>query len=251
LATRRISHQNANHSLRNWLGAITGAALVWGAIELVQWLLQPTTFPLQRVRVEGALNYVSPTEFEERLAPLVTTGFFSVDIAAVRQEAESIAWIASASVQRLWPDGLRLVVKEHEPLARMGHGELLSSRGVRFRSRITPPGLPGFEAPAGLEQALIEHYRELGDGVRPLDIGIDELSVDARRSWRIGLSNGVELMLGRSDVGQRLARFVDFYRGALASRAADLVRVDLRYPNGFAVRFRPDEEDATDRSERG
>jgi cell division protein FtsQ len=251
MAARGSAGAGADHALRNWSGVVAVALLIWGGTELVQWLLQPTTFPLQRVRVEGVLRYVPPAEIEERLGPLVTTGFFSVDVAAVQQAAEEIPWIASATVRRIWPDALRVELNEHHPIAQSGSGELLSERGVRFRSRIAPPGLPRFSAPAGLEQPLIEHYAGLTAGVKPLGITIRSLAVDERRAWRVGLSNGVELMLGRSEVRARLDRFVRFYRGALASRAPELVRVDLRYPNGFAVRFRPDAGDGDSRSERG
>ena len=45
------------------------------------------------------------------------------------------------------------------------------------------------------------------------------------------------LLLGREDVRQKAERFAASYPDALANRAAFLARVDMRYANGFAVRW--------------
>jgi cell division septal protein FtsQ len=46
------------------------------------------------------------------------------------------------------------------------------------------------------------------------------------------------LALGREDVHERLQRYVAAYARTMARLPARAYRVDLRYPNGFAVRTR-------------
>ncbi len=48
----------------------------------------------------------------------------------------------------------------------------------------------------------------------------------------------MRVMLGRGDGYQRLLRFVRFYHRALQGRTAEVELVDLRYSNGFAVRWK-------------
>ena len=85
---------------------------------------------------------------------------------------------------------------------------------------------------------------------------IDELRLSPRRAWRIRLDNGLQIALGREQPTVRLARFVAFYPRLFGSTAAaettgvssvsgtpvdtapevHPVTVDLRYPDGFAIR---------------
>jgi cell division protein FtsQ len=45
------------------------------------------------------------------------------------------------------------------------------------------------------------------------------------------------LELGRGPVGERLSRFVEHWPRSLATLPYRITYVDLRYPNGFAVRM--------------
>jgi cell division protein FtsQ len=48
----------------------------------------------------------------------------------------------------------------------------------------------------------------------------------------------MQVVLGRGNGYGRLLKFVRFYRRAFHDRAATVARVDLRYSNGFAVRWK-------------
>ena len=52
------------------------------------------------------------------------------------------------------------------------------------------------------------------------------------------MNNGLLLSLGRSDTYPRMQRFVKTYTQTIAPRLADIERIDLRYTNGFAIRWR-------------
>jgi cell division protein FtsQ len=76
--------------------------------------------------------------------------------------------------------------------------------------------------------------------VAPLGVEPAQVALSARYAWQVRLSNGVVLELGRDDsrspVEERLARFVAAYPRIAASLNRPLDYVDLRYPNGFAIR---------------
>jgi cell division protein FtsQ len=59
-------------------------------------------------------------------------------------------------------------------------------------------------------------------------------------AWQLKLERGMLVDLGReqpkSPVGVRLQRFVEVYPELVAKRAQRPAVVDLRYPNGFAIR---------------
>jgi cell division protein FtsQ len=68
-------------------------------------------------------------------------------------------------------------------------------------------------------------------------VTIAALAVDARGAWTATLADGLQLRLGRTDVEQRMRRFVDFAlaRPAAKKALATAGYVDLRYSDGFAV----------------
>ena len=58
------------------------------------------------------------------------------------------------------------------------------------------------------------------------------------------LSNGVELRLGRNETKRRVERFVKVFSMRNAPNIDGIKYIDLRYPNGFAMKYRaPLEQD--------
>ena len=69
------------------------------------------------------------------------------------------------------------------------------------------------------------------------DLTIDSLTLDERRAWHLSLNNQVRLVLGRQSAMDRLQRFIRFYPAVLAGKAKVIDEIDLRYTNGFVVRW--------------
>jgi len=64
---------------------------------------------------------------------------------------------------------------------------------------------------------------------------VERVVLTQRHAWQLRLGNGLHVMLGRdADLAEaRLRRFVETYP-SVEKRKHDYV--DLRYPNGFALR---------------
>jgi cell division protein FtsQ len=94
-------------------------------------------------------------------------------------------------------------------------------------------GLPRIYAPEGMQHELARRYGEFAALVRPIDVQVEQIVVSARLSWRVRLSGGISIELGREKLNERLARFTRFYPQAVPA-VGPIQRVDMRYPNGFA-----------------
>jgi cell division protein FtsQ len=87
---------------------------------------------------------------------------------------------------------------------------------------------------------VTRRYGAFRAALAPLALEPRQVLLSARYAWQLRLSNGLTLELGRDQLKEplldRLARFVAFYTATLGSLNRRIDYVDLRYPNGFAVR---------------
>jgi cell division protein FtsQ len=214
-------------------GALAGGAVV---------VMRSPAFALSGIRVVGDVGHVTVPQVIEALQGRVRGTFFSVDIDAIRALFETLPWVRRAEVRRLWPDGLEVRLEEHVPLARWGQerdGRLVNTHGEPFRGRVEGT-LPLFSGPPGSEAMVARRYAEFRTALARLGVEPKAVLLSARYAWQLQLSSGLTVKLGRDrekdDVAERLARFVAVYPSTIGKAPRRVEYVDLRYPNGFAVR---------------
>jgi cell division protein FtsQ len=220
--------------------------LLFGALALallgllLAQLRDPQVLPVRVVGVDGEMAHLDRQRLQSVVAEAVDGGFFSVDLQRIRQQLERLPWIESASVRRVWPDTLRVRVVEQVPLAYWGDDALVSQRGEVFRPAKLPQ-LNGLAVLAGADAdapEITREYLRMRTLLETAGLQLQEVRVDARRAWRLRTADGVVLNLGRREVMPRLTRFVQLYPYLQRQAKRLPQRVDLRYTNGFTVRWR-------------
>lgn len=207
---------------------------------LLQQARDPQVLPVRVVGVDGEMAHLDRHRLEEAVAEAVDGSFFSVDLDRIRGQLEQLPWIESASVRRVWPDTLQVRVVEQVPLAYWGDDGLVSQQGQVFRPERLPK-LAGLAVLQGADErapGITREYLRMRTLLGTTGLYLQQVSVDARQSWRLQTTNGVVLNLGRREVMPRLTRFVQLYPylRRQANRLPEMV--DLRYTNGFTVRWR-------------
>ncbi len=217
-------------------GAVTAAAfgaVLWGAALLLDR-------PIRQVIVQGPFERVSVLQIEAAVGDLREAGFLSVSLDEVRAKIVAIDWVDDAVVRRRWPAEVEIVVREQVPAARWGDSGLLNTRGELFVSdaRHMPPELPQLSGPEGTERLVARRYLDARATLAAVGFRLRALELDARGAWRIELSNGLQLRLGRESFERRLRRFARVAAPLLTPRVAEVGYVDMRYSRGFAVGWR-------------
>lgn len=226
---------------RRLLGGTILLSAVSGVFGFSSWhLLQADTLPIERVQVKGTFQYLVKKDLYAAIGELANSGFFSVDVRAVKQAAEQLAWVDKASVRRVWPNILQVEIIEQVPLAKWKDGRVVNRRGevidVEDGSQLST--LPVFGGPEGSSEMLAKRFQDMSGQLAKLDLGIVMLSISERRAWKVSLSNGLHLLLGRAASESQIARFAEAYKTVLVEQAEKIQSVDLRYTNGFAVRWK-------------
>ena len=240
---RRPVHSPAGR--HRWLGPVLVLAGLLTAVlpAYLGWVLSnPGAMPVAHVEVHGDLLHCDAAALGERIQRLTVGGFLTLDVNAVRDALEADPWIAEVTVHRVWPNRIVIHLREEVPVARWNDDSLVSRSGAVF----TPPSLAGFETgwprlggPAGTAPLVLERWDELKARLALLGLGVDGLFLSERRAWRFRLAgDGPEVMVGRHQFGERVQRLIDAFAPALMRAEIGIERIDLRYPNGFAVAFR-------------
>jgi len=227
---------------------LIGLAAALFAFAGLQLLLHSPLFPLKEIVVQGALKNAAAVEIENAMDG-VGGNFFAADLADIRARLEQVSWVRHVEVRRVWPDRIEVKLEEHVAFARWGDTGLVNTFGEPFAADLEEDGearLPLFAGPAGTEGELARRYRRFVELLAPLGETPDRVVLTPRFAWQLRMASGLNLELGRDGaepVEERLARFVAAYPDSIGrlprrdTTAADMRRsVDLRYPNGFAMR---------------
>ena len=218
-------------------GFLVGLVVLACTLVALQWLARSSLFPLRVVELVTPLERAPRARIEAVLAAKASGNFFAMRIDDVRAAVEEVPWVRRASVRRVWPDRLEVKLEEHVAFARWGSEALVNTYGERFAGT-SDAELPLFIGPPGSEAEIASRYARFADVLAPLGSRLDRVVLSARHAWQLRLANGLQITLGReSDAAEeRLARFVGAYARTPNPRAVDAI--DLRYPNGFALRQR-------------
>jgi len=225
--------------LRPAFVALVVGSSVAGLVLMLEWMKDSHAWPMKTVQIEGDLRYINTDALQTFLVPMTEEGFFAVRVAEIQSQLQARPWVERVSVRRVWPDRMQVNIREQQPVARWGKAGFLNPRGEYFspQSAVEIAGLPQLAGPDGHEQRVLSMFAQIRKSLRPLQLEVVQLQLDARRAWHVQLDNGLKMELGRRDPLQRVARFVHAYPAIMAAGSGRVVSVDLRYSNGVAVHW--------------
>lgn len=221
------------------VSAAAGIALlgaVAGPVVLEVWRQ-----PMEAVHVTGPFVHVSRQELEAAIAPHLPPAFLRGDVSAIRRAARTIPWVEDVSVRRRWPGSLDIEVSERRAVASWRGRMLVERGGSLFGPEVldSSAGLPALEGPPGRHRQVLERFRQLDRVAREyLHTRVARLEMHVRGAWEAALDNGIVVQLGPDTFEGHLERYARAFPRALGARLHEVREIDLRYGNGFAVRWR-------------
>jgi cell division protein FtsQ len=234
----RLLHAGAN--------ALFALALIGTLVSAGWWVVHRPVFELRAVSIEpregSELRYVS-SPLLRQAAGRVSGSFFTVNLDTVRAAFESVPWVRRATARRVWPNRLQVTIEEHRAVAQWGDSRLINTYGELFAANLADvedgPPLPELFGPQGSHATVIERWDELRRWLEPVGREPTLLRLTQRHAWTARLDDGTTLLLGRDQglpIETRVRRWVGAHQRVQSRLAARAEVIDLRYPNGFAVR---------------
>ena len=231
--------------LAAWCLAIALVALP--VVGLLRGWFAADRWPVTQLTVQAEFKHVTAAEIRTAVLPRLGKGFFALDLDAVQKAVAALPWVESVEARKRWPDTLQLRIYERQPFARWNDRQLISRQGRVFDA----PGvdqltaLPGLSGPDARLAEVVSFYADVSKAFAGTHLRINGVALTERGSWSVTTGSGARIVIGdREQAGRRLHRFLDVYPQLIAGRADGFVYADLRYTNGFAVRW-PDAAGAT------
>jgi len=234
------ARRDTDESISLFKAATLLFALLFALLTLAfgaDWLLRTDNFTVRHVRFEGEFKHVTQQELQAVVMNVVHGNFFLLNLDTVKARVESLPWVYKASVWRQWPQDVYVRFTEQQLAAYWSGGAILNQAGdvVRVKADDLPAEFPRLEGPEGTGAQVLEHYKSLGRILAAAGLKLERITLTPRRTWRLGLSNGITIVLDREQPERKLERFARVYAQSLALLASDIRQVDLRYANGFSV----------------
>jgi cell division protein FtsQ len=213
------------------------------------WLLRHPAFALQAITVQGEVDRNNAFTFRTQVLPKLQGNFFSIDLDQTRQAFESVPWVRMAIVHRDFPNQLRTVLLEHQPIAIWGDegaNTMVNEQGQVFEASledVDAERLPRMKGPDDESLEVARMYLALNPRFQDSDMAIEMIELTPRGSWRVETKNGARVELGRgtaTELTQKLTVFLTTLSQVAASyqrTPTALISADLRHKNGYALRL--------------
>lgn len=215
----------------------------------IWWVIQRPTFTLKTIRIEGVaknnLRHVNALTIRDAALPKIKGNFFTTNLDVVRSAFETVPWVRRASVQREWPNKLVVVLEEHEVLGTWGEeGRLISAKGDVFTANLAEAeedsDLIEFIGPDGSEKEVLARYLDFKKWFATISLAPESVQYSNRYAWSLKLNNGMKVELGRVQdefsLKKRVDQLLTVYPQLLISLRDSIDSVDMRYPNGLALK---------------
>lgn len=213
----------------------------------LSWVIAQPYFELHHVQLGAApgsaLRHVNKPGLVESVQKAPSGNFFTVDMNGIKAAVKEVPWVRNATVRRLWPDTLVVMLEEHRAAALWEDSRLVNVYGELFTANLDEAvedgPLPQLGGPDGSELEVLRRYQEIQTLVEPLGVPVVAVNLSARLAWTVKMDDGTELLVGKNigvPIADRISRWVESYPLVTERMQRQASVIDLRYPNGYAVR---------------
>jgi cell division protein FtsQ len=233
---------------------ITASALAM-IVLIGWWMVNRPVFAVKRVMVDtlhSPLQHVTPQQIQSTVGEAISGTVLRTDLAAIHAAAQSLPWVRSATVRRVWPNRLLVRIEEQQAIAVWDDKRLVNQQGEVFlgspKEHKADCRLIILSGPEGSERLVANRAQELARWLAPLGAPLQSVTLSDQYAWTVSLQGGLELELGRdtlpSPLEERVRMFVKsqpWLARQLGAQgvAPSLTRADLRYATGYAYRTAP------------
>lgn len=203
------------------------------------YLSEPGKYPINKVEVMGTYQYVRSGDIQVAIIPYVQKGLFGMPELEAEGALEQIPGVEDASIWRVYPDKIRVVVREKAAIAELNN-QLLAADGTMFppNPNVPNPDLPVLQGDPRFVKQMLAMLESLTPVFSEMNLKVTGFGLLPNGDWLVEIDHQTWITLGKADLANRVANFLNIYPTLMknAPTAGQIpVSVDLRYPHGLTV----------------
>ena len=197
-------------------------------------------FPIKKISYGKKLENSN----EEDLTKIIKNylddkSFFNFKISYLILELEKSEWVRNVNIRRVYPNEVRIIVEEHEPVAIWNRKKYINSFGESFYIEKITKNLPLLLSEEERIDIVFNYFSQFNKNLKEngIDQTISKIEENEIRSLTIFLNSGFYIKLGSKDLESKINLFFKVYK-SLKTRDLKKIRyIDMRYSNGFSLGF--------------
>jgi cell division protein FtsQ len=241
--------------------SVVAAGIAWGGVQVNSFLLRDPRFHLEcaeidrtcaSLEIRGAV-YTNKTRIQNVFAADFGNSVFRIPLAERRRRLLAVDWVNTASIERLWPNRIVVMVTEREPVAfaklpiagtMRYRFSLIDADGVLLaippRVRFRLPVLSGVmeEQTENDRRLRVKAMQRLLEDLGPQAKEISEINATSTADMRVITEidhHAVELWIGDQHYRSRYQHFVSNYE-EIRKRFEQASVFDLRLEDRILAR---------------
>lgn len=222
------------------LSLFTLACILFARL-LYTYLGSAERYPINTIKMIASYEHINHKQLEALLSPYLNKSFFTFPVHQLYQSLTQLSWVDKVDIERIWPDTLKIMIKEKLPFTTWNdailttNGEIILDEKALSESR----KLPHLMGPPEDANEVLQMYKKMSKILSICGLSINTLEKRKNQAWELKLNNSVVLKLGKQTLEERLTRFCKAFPAVFSEKSEQVVSVDLRYPEGMAVKWQP------------
>lgn len=242
---RNLKERAENRNVKPYVLASLLCAFVVASVFIYDRISQQILFPITKVAVVGELKQIKEIDLKNLVLNDLQQGFFDIDLNSAASDIEKINWVAQATLRRVWPNKVEILLREHQAVAIWDDQTLISTNGVLFEV----DSLEQFKHLAIVTgqrmnaKELLLAYSELDQLTVDFDLQIVELKRIKSGEMNVTFNTQLHSIFALQDKETQYKRFVSLLDSGFIKvknntnvmNEKALKSIDMRYSNGFSV----------------
>lgn len=235
----KLKEEKIRKRARIYLSILFAGLIILGAAYHFIWnyLSIPGKYPIEKVEVMGTYQYVRSGDIQVALIPYVQKGLFGMPELAAERALKQIPGVEDASIWRIYPDKIRVVVREKAAIAVLNN-QLLAVDGDMFPpTNNIPANLPVLQGDPRYVKQMLAMLESLTPVFNEQNLTVSGFGLLPNGDWQVEINHQTWIVLGKDDLADRVANFLNTYPTLIKNAPPGQVptNIDLRYPHGFTV----------------
>lgn len=228
---------------KKYIRKVLYAIIILSILGLLLWhawdYTKPNNFPIKHAKVFATYEHVDQKSLQSTITSYLNNGFFYLNVIGMKKQLLQFPWVYAASIQREWPDTVKINIAEQQAILQWGTKALLNSEGTIFYPEVNtfPKNLPMIFGSEEKKSEIFSLYHKMIAALEPLDLTIKKLTLNPEHHFEILLSNDTIVYLKEENPLNQLELLVDVYRKITADHDQAPKSLDLRYHTGLAVKW--------------